>query len=65
MKTHAEFQGELDQLQAEYIQKMHEVVKEARRQNMGTDDVAGRLKELRVEYVEKYQRLAFNTSIQI
>lgn len=60
MKTRTEFQGELDHLQAEYIQKMHEVVKEARHQNVSSDDVAGRLKELQAEYVDKYQRLAFN-----
>lgn len=61
MKTSEEFSAEYDQLQAEFIQKMHEVVKDARSQNVSTDEVAGRLKELHAEYIDKYQRLAFNT----
>nr|DAG68207.1 MAG TPA: hypothetical protein [Caudoviricetes sp.] len=56
-----EFDAGCDQLRIEYIEKMRDAVRQAREQNVSTEEVASRLNELLGEYADKYQRLAFNT----
>lgn len=61
MKTFEEFDAEYDQLRAEYIEKMRDVLRQAREQNASTGEVVSRLSQLRDEYADNYQRLALNT----
>lgn len=61
MKTFEEFEAGYDQLRLEYIEKMRDVVRQAREQNVGTEEVLSRLNELHEEYADKYQRLALST----
>lgn len=61
MKTFEEFEAEYDQLRVEYIEKMRDVLRQAREQNVGTGEVVSRLNELSAEYADKYQRLALST----
>lgn len=61
MKTFEEFESGYDQLRVEYIEKMRDVLRQAREQNVGTGEVVSRLNELHGEYEDKYQRLALST----
>lgn len=61
MKTFDEFDAGYDQLRAEYIEKMRDVLTQACEQNVSTGEVVSRLNELREEFADKYQRLALST----